>query len=219
MDSGLIVRDRYIADFDIARSCVGPLLAHGRQHMIYRYKDTHVIKIPQRSFYMSAYGGFTYDEIVAEVMILKTFLCDFVPETDVLQTTRHNGYVIVQEFVPDFEFITPFNLPLVAHDFHKILLSNHAIIRKYALSLDLLGNKGLQQSLAASLFKQKERALMNNILLIKRANGYSLRIVDFNLLHVGAKKHKNVNRFRSLVDRFCFELSKHLLKSHFSLEL
>lgn len=218
MTSLVTVPDRYIADFDIAKSCVGPLLAHGRQHMIYRYKDTHVIKIPQRSFYMSAYGGFTYDEIVAEVMILKTFLRDFVPETDVLQTARHNGYVIVQEFVPDFEFITPFNLPLVVHDFHKIMLGNHAIIHKHALSLDLLGNKGLQQSLAASLVRQKDRALMNNVLLIKRDYGYSLRIVDFNLLYLGQDR-KDVSRFRCAIDYVCFELSKHLLKSHFSLEL
>lgn len=219
MNNDLTDLHHYIADFDIAKSCVGPLLAQGRQHTIYRYKDHQVIKIPQRSFYMSAYGGFTYDDIVAEVTILKTFLREFVPETDVLQTEQHQGYIIVQEFVPDFEFVTPLNLSFVALDFDKIMLGNHAIIHKHALSLDLLGNKGLQQSLAASLFRQKDRALMNNVLVVKRVDGYSVRIVDFNLLHVAGKDHKDINRFRCVVDYVCFELSKHLLKSHFSLEL
>jgi hypothetical protein len=218
MASLLTVPDRYISDFDIEKSCVGPLLAQGRQHMIYRYKDTQVIKIPQRSLYMLAYGSLTYDEIVAEIRILKTFLPDFVPETHVLQTARHNGYVIVQEFLPDFEFITPLNLPLVAHDLHKITLGNHAIIRKHQVSLDLLGNKGLQQSLAASLFRQRARALMNNVLLIKRSDGYGVRIIDFNLLHL-RKDCRTVNRFRCLVDYLCFEFSKYLLNTHFSLEL
>ena len=125
-------------------------------------------------------GGKLYDEIVAEVMILKTFLFEFIPETTVLQTAKHNGYVIIQELVSDFEFITPFNLPLVAHDLHEIMLGNHAIIHNHAASLDLMGNKGLQKSLAASLFGQKDRALMNNVLLIKRTHGYGLRIADFN---------------------------------------
>jgi hypothetical protein len=218
MSHQLAAVHRYLADFDIDRSYVGPLLAYGRQHKIYRYRNTQVIKIPQQSFYMSAYGGFTYDEIIAEVMILKTFLFDFIPDTYALPTTKHNGYVIVQEFVPDFEFVTPFNLPLVMPDFHKITLGNREIMRKYRRSLDLLGNKGLQQSLIACLLRQDNRALMNNVLLIKTAQGYSLRIVDFNLLHL-KEDYKDIGCFRRVIDYNCFKLSRHLLKSQFSLEL
>ena len=220
MDRLLTVLDRYISDFGIEKACVGPLLAQGRQHMIYRYKDTHVIKIPQRSFYMLAYGGLTYDEILAEVKILKTFLSEFVPETDVLPAETHEGYVIIQKFVPHFAFVTPGNLAFVADDFHKIMRGNQAIIQAHAFSLDLLGNKGLQASLAATLLRQKDRALMNNVLLVKHDEGYSVRIVDFNLLHLKERRNsKKVNRFRHVVDRVCFDLSRHLLKSHFNLQL
>jgi len=208
---------QYVTDFDIDPAAIGQLVAEGKQHYTYRYQDDKVIKIPKQSVYMTAYGRFTYQDIQAELAILKEFLGDFTVTTRVLRTQAHHGYIIMQDFLHEFEFVTWTNFALVEHDFIRIVEANRAIIHAYGLSLDLLGNKGLQRSFAASIFRKRELALMNNVLVIKREGTYTVRIVDINLIRLG--RYKDISLFRRLVDRYCFELSSYLLKDNFKLEI
>lgn len=208
----------YLADFDLDLSQVGGFVACGRQHAVYRYKTNQVIKIPQSSLYMRVYGGLTYQHVLKELSLLKTFLPDFIPQTQILSTPKHDGYVVIQEFLPHAPCTRPAHLPHVAHDFERIIKGQQALRQNHGLSLDLLGNKGLQQSIIASLIRQKERALMHNVLLVKRSGCYTVRIVDFNLFHVKAD-NQDVPLFRRIIDYACFVLSRVLLKDNFGLSL
>jgi len=208
---------RYVADFDIDADGVGQLVAEGKQHYTYRYDDDKVIKIPKQSVYMAAYGRFTYRDIIAELAILKEFLGDFIVDTQVFRSGNHNGYVIMQDFLREFEFVTSTNFTLVEHDFIQVVEANRTIIQAYGLSLDLLGNKGLQRTFAASIFRKRELALMNNVLVIQREGTYTVRIVDLNLIQLG--RCKDTSLFRRLVDQWCFKLSRCLLKDNFRLEI
>ncbi len=217
MESTLKYVRRYVANFEIDAAAVGQLVAEGKQHYTYRYQDDKVIKIPKQSVYMAAYGRFTYRDIIAELAILEEFLGDFIVDTQIFRTQAHDGYIIMQDFLHEFEFVTWTNFALVEHDFIQVVEANRAIIHAYGLSLDLLGNKGLQHSCAASIFRKRELALMNNLLVIKTEGTYTVRIVDFNLIQLG--RCKEVSLFRRLVDRYCFELSRYLLKDNFNIEI
>jgi hypothetical protein len=208
---------QYVTDFNIDVDAVGQLVAEGKQHYTCRYHDDKVIKIPKQSVYMAAYGRFTYRDVIAELAILKEFLGDFIVGTQVFRTEKHDGYVIMQDFLHEFEFVTWSNFPLVEHDFIRVVEANQEIIHTHRLSLDLLGNKGFQGSIAASVFRKKELALMNNVLVIKRKGTYTVRIVDLNLIQLG--RCKDISLFRRLVDRWCFKLSRYLLKDNFKIEI
>lgn len=207
----------YVADFNIDASAVGQLVAEGKQHFTYRYQDDKVIKIPKQSIYMTVYGRFSYQDIVDELAIVTKFLGDFAVTTQVLCAKSHPGYIIMQDFLHEFEFITPTNFTRVENDLIRIIEANQKIIQTHGLSLDLLGNKGLQRSLAASIFRKKELALMNNLLVVQKDGAYTVRLVDLNLIQLG--RYKEVSLFRRLVDRSCFELSRYLLKDNFSLRI
>jgi hypothetical protein len=207
----------YIADFDIDVTAIGQLVAEGKQHYTYRYQDNQVIKIPKSSIYMTAYGRFTHQDITDELAILKEFLGDFTATSQVLRTQAHDGYIIMQDFLHEFEFVTMTNFALVEHDFIRLIEANRAIIHTHGLSLDLLGNKGLQRSFAASAFRKKELALMNNVLVVQRDGKYSVKIVDINLMQLG--QCKSISIFRRLVDKWCFKLSKYLLRDNFKLQI
>lgn len=217
MESTLRYVQHYVADFAIDAGAIGQLIAEGKQHYTYLYQEDKVIKIPKPSVYMAAYGRFTYPDIIAELAILSEFCGDFTVATQVLRTQSHPGYVIMQDFLHEFEFVTWANFPLVEHDFFRLVEANREIIHTHGLSLDLLGNKGLQRSCAASLFRKKDLALMNNILVIQRKGTYTISIVDLNLLQLG--RCQESSPFRSWVDRSCFALSRYLLKDNFKLEL
>jgi len=208
---------QYVAEFDIDPDGVGQLVAEGKQHYTFRYQDDKVIKIPKQSAYMAAYGSFTYQDILAELAISKEFLEDFIVTTRVLRTEAHHGYIIMQDFLDEFEFVTWKNFALVEHDFIRVVEANRAIIHTYGLSLDLLGNKGLQRSCAASIFRKRELALMNNVLVIKSEGTYRIKIVDLNLIQLG--RCKDISLFRRLMDQWCFKLSRYLLKDNFKLEI
>jgi len=165
---------------------------------------------------MTAYGRFSYKDIIDELAILTEFLSDFIVATQVLRTQAHHGYIIMQDFLHEFEFVTWANFALVEHDFIRIVEANRAIIHAYGLSLDLLGNKGLQRSFAASIFRKRELALMNNVLVIREAT-YTVRIVDLNLIQL--ERCKDISLLRRLVDQWCFKLSRYLLKDNFKLEI
>ena len=208
---------QYVADFDIDAAAIGQLVAEGKQHYTYRYQDDKVIKIPKHSVYMMAYGRFSYKDVMDELAILTEFVSDFIVATQVLRARNHHGYVIMQDFIHEFEFVTWQNFSLIEHDFTRIVEMNRQIIDTHGLSLDLLGNKGLKHSFLASIFRKRELALMNNILVIKRQDTYTVRIVDLNLIQL--KPRKDMNIFRMLIDRNCFELSRYLLKDNFKLKI
>jgi len=209
--------EQYVADFDIDAADIGQLVAEGKQHYTYRYQDDKVIKIPKHSVYMMAYGRFNYKDVIDELAILTEFVSDLIVTTQVLGARNHHGYVIIQDFIHEFEFVTWQNFPLIEYDFIRIVEANRQIIDTHGLSLDLLGNKGLKHSFIASIFRKKELALMNNILVIKRQGTYTVRIVDLNLLQL--RRFKDVNIFRMLIDRNCFELSRYLLRDNFKLKI
>lgn len=217
VDSALRYARHYLAEFDIDTTAIGQLVAEGKQHYTYRYRDDKVIKIPKQSVYMNAYGMFTYQDIISEWMLLRDYLGDFIVDTQVSCNNAGRGYVIMQDFLHEFEFVTRLNFPLVEHEFIPIIEANRAIIQAHGLSLDLLGNKGLQRSFVASIFRKKELALMNNILVIKQDGIYTVRIVDLNLLQVSHRE--NTSLFRRLVDHWVFGLSRYLLKDNFRLEI
>jgi len=208
---------QYVAEFDIDPDGVGQLVAEGKQHYTFRYQDDKVIKIPKQSAYMAAYGRFTYQDIADELAILNEFLGDFTVTTQVLRTQAHHGYIIMQDFLHEFEFVTWTNFALVEHDFIRVVEVNRAIIHAHGLSLDLLGNKGLQRSCAASIFRKRELALMNNVLVIKSEGTYTVRIVDINLIQLG--RCKDISLFRRLMDQWCFKLSRYLLKDNFNVKI
>jgi hypothetical protein len=208
---------QYVADFDIDAAAIGQLVAEGKQHSTYRYQDDKVIKIPKQSAYMTVYGRFSYRDITDELAIITKFLGDFVVPTRVLCTTSHSGYIIMQDFLHEFEFVTSTNFAWIEHDLIRVVEANRKIIQTHCLSLDLLGNKGLQRSLAASIVRKKELALMNNLLVIQKDGTSTVRLVDLNLIQLG--RYKDVSLFRRLVDRSCFELSRYLLKDNFSLRI
>lgn len=206
-----------MADFDIDVAAIGPLIAQGKQHCIYRYGSDKVIKIPKHTLYMRAYGRFTYEDIRAELAILKTFLNDFIVDTQVLHSDHHDGYVIVQDLLREYAYVTAANFALVEHDFIQVVEANRNIIRTYGLSLDLLGNKGLLHSFAASLVRKKEWALMNNLLVVPVEGRYTVKLVDLNLIHSGWNTESGL--FRCLVDQWCYTLSRFLQQDNFRVKV
>ncbi len=212
--------NRYLQDFDVQPEQMGQRISAGRQHTIYRYGVDEVIKIPQRSLYMKVYGPFHHETIVRDLNILLEHLGEFIIPTRVLQSrTDPDDYVIVQQWLPQSEFLTGLNYPATGDDLQRITEGNRAIIQKYRVSVDFLGNIGFQQCLKASLMRQPQRACMNNLLVVPGAERPCIRIADTNLSELRFHYHAEVGLFQWVIDSALFQITRLLIHDNFGVEL
>jgi hypothetical protein len=208
---------RYVDTFDIDMPAIGRIIAAGRQHFVCAYQSNRVIKVPQNSLYMNIYGPSDYHAIERELDILNTFFAEFMPQTHVLGSSRHKGYVIVQERLNDFEFITQTNFASIQEQFKRMVNINRHIVREHRASLDFFGNLGLQRTLRASLRRKPDGALMNNLVVVRQTGQPSIKIVDTNLSELALGK--DITPFRWAVDSLVFQTTRFLLRDNFRIHL
>lgn len=208
---------RYLTAFDLDLDAVGTLIASGKQHDTYHYGADMVIKVPKHSVYMQVYGAFSHADIVKDLDLLHSYLPDFVPETRVLATPKHDGYVIMQAYLADARYITHDNFPAVKGDIERIVSGNRAMIRDQNFSVDFFGNKGLRESTAAAILRQPHRALINNMMVVTQDGKPAVKIVDTNLSALHFPASVPGHWFRWVVDGGCFVLSRVLLRMLFEI--
>jgi hypothetical protein len=210
---------RYLAAYDLDHSAMGPLIASGKQHDTYHYGADKVIKVPKHSVYMQVYGAFSHADIVKDLDLLHAYLPEFVPETTVLATPQHDGYVIIQAYLADARYITHENFPAVRDDIQRIVSGNRAMIRDHRFSVDFFGNKGLRESTTAVILRQPHRALINNMMVVTQHGEPAVMIVDTNLSALRFPAGVPGHWFRWMVDSGCFVLSRVLLQMLFDIGL
>lgn len=211
---------QYLSNFDLDYGRLGERISAGKQHQIYQYGDDQVVKIPRRSLFMKVYGPFHYETVVRDLNILNDFLGEFVVPTQVLRSKSDDSdYVILQQHLKEAQFLTGINFPDVREDFIRVVQSNAQIILQHRVSLDFFGNIGFQRSLLASSLRRKDRALMNNLLVVRENSRLRIKIADTNLSELRLHFHHEVGLFQWLVDSMVFKITKFLIHDNFDVTL
>lgn len=205
----------YLTHFELNPAQVSDLIGQGKQHIIYRYGDNHILKIPKRSLYMQTYGALEYEILQRDLGILRNCIGDFIPQTEVLASDDGEHYIVIQEWLRGAQFVNHANFPLVREQFLRIVEANCAIIAQHHLSLDYLGYLGFQSSIRASLLRRRSLALMTNLLVIDTETGPALRIVDINLSELGFRREGGITLFHWLMDTFSFRMADWLIGDNF----
>jgi hypothetical protein len=209
----------YMRDFDLDPALLGDLISSGKQHRIFRYGPRHIIKTPRRSLYMKVYGAFDYETIKRDMDVLLRYMPQFCVETEVLRSALDvDDYVIKQVYLGESEFITGVNFPHIRDDFATLVQLNRQIIKDHRLSVDFFRNHGYLQSLRASVSRRKERALLNNLLVVPHDNAYRIQITDINLSELRWHRHKHVSLIQWMIDYTIFQSSRFLIRDLFGVK-
>lgn len=217
--STIAYAQRYLADFDLDAGQLGALIAAGKQHYLYRYGAGQVIKVPKPTLYMRAYGAFEYGDIVRDVALLTEFLPEFIPETTVFATPAHRGYVVVQEYLHDAQFLTYDLFMAVENQFARLIAGNRALVQAHQYSVDFYGNLGFRRSLAAALLRRHKWAMLTNLLVVNRGSAHEIKIVDVNLSSLRRSTRISETTFGWVVDRLMYTASRRLLRHNFGVKL
>lgn len=200
----------YIAHFDLDPTLLGDVISAGRQHTIFRYGETQVLKLPNRSLYMKIYGVFTFEIVHRDVDLLRRYLPRYLPPTEVLHSHHDaDDYAVVQEYYPHARFVSGREFGRIREQFAEIAAANRRIIDEHNLSIDFFGNQSFRTSLVAALTGNKEQAILNNVLMVDDETGQPyLRITDVNLseLKLGFRADDSLPRW--LIDNAVFALTR-----------
>jgi hypothetical protein len=141
---------------------------------------------------------------------------EYLVNTEVL--CADNGcYVVIQDVLRDPEYITYGNFPLIKDDFEKIVEANRRIIHDHCLTLDLLGNIGSRRCMIASVLRRKQLAFMNNLLMVRQGDHYTLKVVDINLIPTHHRCNNGIGKLRAVVDSMYYQLSRFLIRDNFGI--
>jgi hypothetical protein len=210
----------YIANFDLEPALLGAAIAAGRQHSVYLYGDTQVVKLPNQSLYMRLYGAIAPEAIERDVHILTTMLPKYVVPTQVLRSrTDPEAYVVLQEHLPHARFISGTEYHRVRDELEEIVLINHTIIEQHRLSIDFFSYQGFRQSMRAFFMRRKQEALLNNLLIVDVGDDAQIRITDVNLSELRVWLKGDVNLFHWIVDNGVFLLTRIMLRDLFNLRI
>ncbi|MCC7452016.1 MAG: hypothetical protein IT324_31715 [Anaerolineae bacterium] len=205
---------RYLAQFKIDPSTLGGLAGQGTQHYIYAYQKNKIIKIPKTSLMIAAFGKMTSDDVRRDIGLLQRYMPEYLVNTEVL--CADNGcYVVIQDILRGPAYIAYDNFPLIKDDFEKIVEANQCMVRDHCLTLDLLGNIGSRRCMLASLLRRKQLAFMNNLLIVRQGESYTLKVVDINLIPTHYRCNNGIGKLRALIDSLYYQLSRFLIRDNF----
>jgi hypothetical protein len=209
---------RYLADFDLDPALLGESISAGRQHTIFVYDRTQVVKVPNKTLYMAMYGAFHYEVVKRDVDLLAHYVPQFLAPTHVLHSL-HNAedYVIMQKYLPTARFVTGDKFTLVRDQFAQMVSANQQMVRAHGLSIDFFGNHSFRQSLIALLTGRKQRALLNNILILEDGSTSRLVITDVNLSELRLKLDADFTLSRWLIDNGVYWSSRWMIRALFGL--
>lgn len=203
----------YIVHFDLDPALLGDVISAGRQHTIFRYGDTQVVKLPNRSLYMKIYGAFTYEIVHRDVELLRRYTPRYLPPTEVLHSSIDaDDYVVVQQYYPHARFVSGGEISRIRDQVAEIAAANREMIDAHDLSIDFFGNQSFRTSLFAALTGHQEQALLNNIVMIDDDMGRPhLLITDVNLseLKLGFRADDSLPRW--LIDNAVFALTRWMM--------
>ncbi|MDX2136520.1 MAG: hypothetical protein SF123_00370 [Chloroflexota bacterium] len=209
---------RYLADFDLDPALVGTAISAGRQHTIFVYDQTRVIKVPNKSLYMTIYGALHCEVVRRDVNLLARYVPQFLVPTQVLHSRQDaEDYVIMQEYLPTARFVTGDQFHRVRDQFAQMVEGNRQMMRAHGLSIDFFGNHSFRQSLVALLTGRKQRALLNNILLVDDGSAARLVITDVNLSELRLKLDADFSLSRWLIDNGIYWSSRWMIRALFGL--
>ncbi len=180
---------KYLEDFEIDSSLVGPLVAKGKQHRVHLYGKDQVIKIPRASIYMRSYGQFTADQVERDIAFIAEHFPDLVLPTLVLRGNKvPEHYLLLQEYLPHAVPVTMYADSVVRGQLRILMQRNMELLRKKHFFLDIFGYKGFTESLRALWPMSSALAQLTNV-LVKRTHEESPRLVlvDTNLSHLNQK--------------------------------
>jgi hypothetical protein len=206
----------YLKNFNIDINDVGTYIAQGGQHYVFHYKTSQVIKIPKKSLLMRLYGMYNYETIVKSYQTAKIFFGEYLLDSEILSDKQGKTYIIIEKFLNTGQVITTKNFADIRQHFDKILDQNRLLKTQNQQCLDIMSFYGTFRSIIASLLRQKNRAVIENILVTNENGKNNLKIIDFNLLEVRFINMK-ISPVHWLVDHLFYLLAKILLNDNFEI--
>lgn len=186
-----------LSKFQIDPNQVGELLAKGKQHYVYSYQKTQVLKIPRSSYYNKLYGKIDVSVIKSDLDLLNRYCSRFVPKTRVL--TQGDDYLLIQDRLAKPAFVSYSNLSKIKAELEILVAAGKKLYQQEKLFLDLFGYQGMTQSLVALLQMNKTRVIMTNVLIDFSTKSPRLYLVDTNLSSLPQKNHP-ANLFHKVID-------------------
>lgn len=197
---------QFLEEFPVNQQKLGRMLSKGKQHYVYEYGSSQVVKIPRTSIYNKAYGMIDPSIIKLDLELLQTYCSSFIPKTKIY--VQGKKYVIVQDIIAKHSFVTTATIDQVRPQLTELLLQGSVLYRDKGLFLDIFGYQGMSQSLLALLQWNKTRALLTNVIIdFSSPTNPKLYLVDTNLSSIPQKNHP-ANWFHRSVDIGTIALTK-----------
>lgn len=171
---------RFVSFKSISPSYIQEYIGEGRNHLVYRYKNNWVIKIPKMQ------GSIAYSNskvLKQDIKLIKRYFPELMVTTKLLSNKDKTDYVILQKFCADSHEIVGEIDDVVRQQLEKIIRQNKKLFKITGHSLDLFGSSGFVTSLLAVCIPGVKPKL-SNILLQKKGSGLSLFLVDTELLRL-----------------------------------
>jgi len=201
---------RYVSAIPaIDASKIGELINQGVHHRVYKYGAKHVIKIPRRLF---DFLYSTKSHLEADLELIEQYFPQLLISTHVYAAADQKQHCIVQEYITDFQAVTPATVLKVWPQFERLRAENQKLIREKKTALDFLGGEGFI-SCAYSLFS-KSTPYFSNMLIIKG----KIRLVDSELLRLSLPSFSFAELVRFVLSFNSFLITEVCLNSFFNLK-
>ena len=201
-------------------SAVGARIGSGAGHIVYKYGEHSVIKIPRFRWAKHNLSIITAADAQRNVEHIQRYFREYVPETTIYKSQKTQSYCIVQSILSSYENLTLDHIqrhPDLARQFADILQRNQQLIRTEGLSVDFFGKEGSIKTILAFLRLQKPQ--MANILVVPEKE-LRLYIADSQLFEIRKPENAQLSRrMMAEASRWGFEINRVFAKGGFGQDL
>lgn len=145
---------------------IGPRVAWGRSHSVYRYGENEVIKFPR---WQSIFGTRLFDRVLQDESICRHYFGDYCLNTRLVQAPDRTHHAEIQPFVPGGHYLSKDDLadPIIKRQFDELMDRYDAFINTGHSPVDLIGQGGVL------------RRCLSNVFVLENKN---LRIFDVTIM-------------------------------------
>lgn len=157
-------------------------VGEGRNHLVFKYKDLWVLKIPK------VIGAFNYSDLATltkDLHLIKKYFPQLMITTKLISNSNQSDYLIIQKYCKDGDEIVGEIDSGVREQLQQIIYQNKKLYTHTKCSLDLFGSSGFITCLCA-LVVPGIKPKLSNILLSQSRKRLKLFLVDTELLRLSS---------------------------------
>lgn len=165
---------------ELRPSLIKEKIAEGFNHVVYRYHEDQVIKLPKKR------GSFTYSNsstLEKDLSLIRKYFPHLAIKTDVRRSESGTTHCIIQDFFLDGKEISIDKVSIVKRQIEAIIEQNKKLYKETGYALDIVGGVGFLNSILGSILPSVKPSL-SNLVMRKQGSSYRVYLLDIELLRL-----------------------------------